>query len=84
MFTILQERLQEYMNHKIPDVQAGFIKGIGIRDQIGNICLITDKAREFQKNIYVYFSDSVKAFACMDHNRLWKILQDIGIPDHLT
>ena len=72
------------MNHEIPDVQAGFIKGIGTRDEIGNICWITDKARDLQKNIYVYFSDSANAFACVDHNRLWKILQETGIPDHLT
>ena len=84
MLTILQERLQQYMNCELPDVQAGFRKGTGTRDQIANICWITDKAREFQKNIYFYFSDYVKAFACVDQNKLWRILQEKGIPDHLT
>ena len=72
------------VNHELPDVQAGFRKGTGTRDQIANICWITDKAREFQKNIYFYFSDYVKAFACVDQNKLWRILQEKGIPDHLT
>ena len=81
---ILQARLQQYMNHELPDVQAGFRKGRGIRDQIANICWIIEKAREFQKNIYFCFFDYAKAFDCADHNKLWKILQGIGIPDHLT
>ena len=70
------------MNHEIPNVQAGFRKGRGTRDQIASICCIIKKAREFQKNIY--FIDYAKAFDCMDHNKLWKILQEMGIPDHLT
>ena len=83
---ILQARLQQYMNRKLPDVQAGFRKGRGTRDQIANICWIIKKARKFQKNIYFCFVDyvSTKAFDCVDHNKLWKILEDIGIPDHLT
>ena len=72
------------MNHKFPDVQAGFRKGRGTRDQIANICWITEKAREFQKNIYFCFIDYAKAFDCVDHNKLWKILKEKGIPDHLT
>ena len=72
------------MNHKIPDVQAGFRKGRGTRDQIANIRWIMEKAREFQKNIYFYFIDDAKAFDSMDHNKLWKILKEMGIPDHLT
>ena len=72
------------MNHELPDVQAGFRKGRGIRDQIANICWIIEKARKFQKNIYVCFIDYTKAFDYVDHNRLWKILQETGIPDHLT
>ena len=72
------------MNHEIPDVQAGFRKGRGTRDQIANICWITKKAREFQKNIYFCFIDYAKAFDCVDHNKLWKILKEMGIPDHLT
>ena len=71
------------MNHKLPDVQAGFRKGRGTRDQIANICWITKKAREFKKNIY-YFIDYAKAFDCVDHNKLWKTLKEIGIPEHLT
>ena len=71
------------MNHELPDVQAGFRKGRGTRDQIANICWIMEKAREFQKNIYFCF-DYVKAFDCVDHNKLWKILKEMGIPDHLT
>ena len=84
MLKILQARLQQYMNHEIPDVQAGFRKGRGTRDQIPNIRLIIKKAREFQKNIYFCFIDYSKAFACVDHNKLWKILKEMGIPDHLT
>ena len=71
------------MNHELPDTQAGFRKGRGIRDQIANICWIMEKAREFQKNIYFCFLDYAKAFDCVDHNKLWKILKDMGIPDHL-
>ena len=84
MLKILQARLQEYMNCEIPDVQAGFRKVRGTRDQIANICWIMEKAREFQKNIYFCFIDYAKAFDCVDHNKLWKILQEMGIPDHLT
>ena len=72
------------MNQELPDVQAGFRKGRGTRDQIANICWIIEKAREFQKNIYFCFIDYANAFDCVDHNILWKILQDMGIPDHLT
>ena len=72
------------MNQELPDVQAGFRKGRGTRDQIGNIHLIIEKAREFQKNIYFCFIDYVKAFDCVDHNKLWKILKEMGIPDYLT
>ena len=72
------------MNHELPDVQAGFRKGRGTRDQIANIRWIIEKAREFQKIIYFYFIDHVKVFGCVDHNTLWKILQEMGIPDHLT
>ena len=82
MLKILQARLQQYMNCELPNVQAGFRKGRGTRDQIASICCIIKKAREFQKNIY--FIDYAKAFDCMDHNKLWKILQEMGIPDHLT
>ena len=84
MLKILQARLQQYMNHELPDVQAGFRKGRGTRDQIANICWIVKKAREFQKNIYFCFIDYAKAFDCVDHNKLWKILQEMGISDHLT
>ena len=85
MLKILQARLQQYMNHEFPDeLQAGFRKGRGTRDQIANICWITEKAREFQKNICFCFIDYAKAFKCVDHNKLWKILQEMGIPDHLT
>ena len=77
--------LQQYVNGELPDVQAGFRKGRGTRDQIANICWIIKKAREFQKNIYFCFIDyTTKAFDCVDHNRLWKILQEMAIPDHLT
>ena len=84
MLKILQARLQQYMNHKIPDVQAGFRKSRGTRDQVANICWIIETEREFQKNIYFCFTDYAKAFDCVDHNKLWKILQEMGIPDHLT
>ena len=78
MLKILQARLQQYMNHELPDVQAGFRKGRETRDQIANIFWITEKAREFQKNIYFCFIDYAKAFDCVDHNKLWKILKEIG------
>ena len=84
MLKILQARLQHYMNRELPDVQAGFRKGRETRDQIANICWIMEKAREFQKNIYFSFIDYTKAFDCVDHNKLWKILKEMGIPDHLT
>ena len=84
MLKILQARLQQYVNRKFPDVQAGFRKGRGTRDQIANICWIIKKAREFQKNIYFCFIDHAKDFDCVDHNKLWKILKEMGIPDHLT
>ena len=84
MLKILQARLQQYVNRELPDVQAGFRKGRGIRDQIANICLMIKKAREFQKNIYFCFIDYAKAFDCVDHNNLWKILKEMGIPEHLT
>ena len=84
MLKILQARLQQYMNHELPDVQAGFQKGIGTRNQIANIRWIIKKAREFQKKIYFCFIDYAKAFDCVDHNKLWKILQEMGISDHLT
>ena len=84
MLKILQARLQHYMNRELPDVQAGFRKGRGTTDQIVNIHWIMEKAREFQKNIYFSFIDYVKAFDCVDHNKLWKILKEMGIPDHLT
>ena len=84
IFKILQARLQQYMNSELPDVQAGFRKGRGTRDQIANICSIIEKAREFQKNIYFCLVDYAKAFDCVDHNKLWKILKKMGIPDHLT
>ena len=84
MLKILQARLQQYMNRERPDVQAGFRKGRGTRDQIAKICWIIEKAREFQKTIYFCFIDYAKAFDCVDHNKLWKILKEMGIPDHLT
>ena len=80
----LQVRLQQYVNCELPDVQAEFRKWRGTRDQIANICWITEKAREFQKNIYFCFIDCAKAFDCVDHNKLWKLLKDMGISDHLT
>ena len=84
MLKILQARHQQYMNHELPDVQAGFIKGRGTRDQIANTWWIIWKAREFQKNTYLCFIDYAKAFDCVDHNKLWKILKELGVPDHLT
>ena len=84
MLKILQARLQQYMNRELPDVQAGFRKGRGTRDQTANIHWIMGKAREFQKNIYFCFIDYAKAFDCVDHNKLWKILKEMRIPDHLT
>ena len=84
MLKILQARLQQYMNRELPDVQAGFWKGRGTRDQIANIRWIMEKARVSQKNIYFCFIDYAKAFDCVDHNKLWKILKAMGIPDHLT
>ena len=84
MLKILQARLQQYRNHELPDVQAGFRKGRGTRDQSANIRWIIEKAREFQKNVYFCFIDYAKAFDCVDHNKLWKILKEIGTPDHLT
>ena len=84
MLKILQARLQQYMKRQLPDVQAGFGKGRGTRDQIANICWIIEKARKFQKNIYFCFIDCNKDFGCVDHNKLWKILKEIGIPDYLT
>ena len=84
MLKILQVRLQQYVHHRLPDAQAGFRKGRGTRDQIADIHWIIKKVREFQKNIYFCFIDLAKAFDCVDHNKLWKILQEMGIPDHLT
>ena len=81
---ILSARLQQYVNHEIPDVQARLRKGRGTRDQIANICWIIKKSREFQKNIYFCSIDYAKAFDCVDHNKLWKILKEMGISDHLT
>ena len=84
MLKILQARLQQYMNGELLDIQAGFRKSRGTRDQIANIHWIMEKATEFQKNIYFCFIDYAKAFVCVDHNKLWKILRETGIPDHLT
>ena len=84
MLKILQARLQQYVNHELPDVQAGFRKSRRTRDQIANISSIIKKAREFQKNICFGFIEYAKAFDCVDHNKLWKILQEMGIPDHLA
>ena len=84
MLKILQARLQQYVSCELPDVQAGFRKGRGTRDQTANICWIIEKTREFQKNIYFCFIDYAKAFDYVDHNKLWKILKEMGIPDHLT
>ena len=83
MFKILQARLQQYVNQELPDVQAGFRKGRGTRDQISNIHWIIKKAREVQKNMCFCFIDYAKVFDCVDHNKLWKILKEMGIPDHL-
>ena len=84
MLKILQARLQQHVNRELPDSQAGFRKGRGTRDQIANIRWIMEKASEFQKNIYFCFIDYAKAFVCVDHNKLWKILKEMGIPDQLT
>ena len=84
MLKILQARFQQYVNWEIPDIQAGFRKGRGTRDQIANIHWIIEKAREFQKNIYSCFIDYAKAFDCVDHNKLWKIPKEVGIPDYLA
>ena len=84
MLKILQAGLQQYVNREFPDVQAGFRKGRGTKDQIANICWIIEKAKEFQKSIYFSFIDYAKAFDCVDHNKFWKIVEEIGILDHLT
>ena len=84
MLKILQTRLQQHVNQELPGVQAGFRKGRGTRDQIANICWIIEKARELQKNIYFCFINYAKAFDCVDHNKLWKILKEMEVPDHLT
>ena len=84
MLKILQAMLQRYTNRELPDVQAGFRKGRGTRDQIANLRWIIKRSREFQKNIYFCFIDYAKAFDCVDHKKLWKILKEMGIPDHLT
>ena len=84
MLTILQARLQQYTSRELPDIYAGFRKGRWTRDQIASICWIIETAREFQKNIYFCFIDYIKAFDCVDHNKLWKILKEMGIPGHLT
>ena len=84
MLKIFQDTLQQYVNRELPDVQAGFRKGRGTRDQIANICWIMEKARKFQKNIYFCFIDYAKAFDCVDHHKLWKILKEMGISDHRT
>ena len=84
MLKILQARLQQYVNQELSDVQARFWKGRRTRDQIANTCWIIEKAREFQKNIYFCIIDYTKAFDCVDHNKLWKILKEMGLPDHLT
>ena len=84
MFKILQARLQQYVNYELSDIQAGFRKGRGTSDQIANIHWIIEKARQFQKNIYFCLIDYVKAFDCVDNHKLWKILKEMGIPDHVT
>ena len=84
MLKILQAKLQQYVNRELPDVQAGFRKGRGTRDQIANIHWIIEKAREFQKNIYFCLIDYTEDFDCVDHNQLWKIMKEMGIPHHLT
>ena len=83
MLKILEVRLQQYVNRELPDIQAGFRKGRGNRDQIANICWIAKIGKEFQKSIYFSFIDYIKTFDCVDHNKLWKILQEMGLPDHL-
>ena len=84
MLKILHAGFQHYVNRELPVVPAGFRKGRGTRDQIANICWIIEKAREFQKNIYLYFIDRAKAFDCLDHDKLWKALREMEIPDHMT
>ena len=84
MLKILQARLQQYMNCELSDVQVGFRKGRGTRDQIANICWLIEKAREFQNSSYFCFINYAKAFDCVDHNKLWKVLQEMGISNHLT
>ena len=84
MLKILQTKLHQYVSHELPDIQAGFRKGRGTRDQIANLHKTMEKVREFQKNIYFCFIDYAKAFDCVDYNKLWKILKEMGIPDHLT
>ena len=84
MLKIPQARLQQYVNHELPDVQVGFRKGRWTRDQIANTWWIIENAREFQRNIYLSFIEYAKAFDCVDHNKLWKILKEMGIPNHLT
>ena len=84
MLKILQERFQQYLNQELPEIQAGFTKGRGTREQIANICWIIEKTREFQKKIYFCFMDYAKAFDCVNHNKLWEILKEMGIPSHLT
>ena len=84
MFKIIQARLQHHVNHELPAVQARFREGRGTTDQIANICWIIEKAREIHKNIYLCFIDYIKAFDCVDHHTLWKILKEMGIPDHLN
>ena len=84
MLKILQARLQQYVNHELPDVQAGFRKSRGTREKVASVCWIIKKAREFQKNIYFRFIDYAKAFDCVDHNKLWEILKEMGISDHMT
>ena len=84
MLKILQARLQQYVNRELPEVQAGFTKGRETRDHFANICWIIEKAREFQKNIYLCFINYGKSFDCVNHNKLWKFLKEMGIPDHLT
>jgi len=84
MLKILQAKLQQYVNYELPDVHADLRKGRGTRDQSANICWIMEKAREFQQNIYFCFIDCAKVFDCVDHNKLWKFLKEMGIPDHLT
>ena len=84
MLKIFQAKFQQYIKQELPDAQAGFRKGRGTRNQIANIHWITEKAKEFQKSIYIFFTDYTKAFDCVDHRKLWKIFKEMGIPDHLT